>query len=154
MRARWLSVALVAGASMAMVPTVGAQAATSDKGDGNIQCGSGEICFQYTFRGNATTAAEAGVVRHFYNAAPNHAGDKFSNNANLVDNIQGYRNRDTECDVKMHDVKGNGAWFIYKSLPRTNYGSYYLYYDMGRADYSDTSNYNARDRNNGHTRCG
>jgi len=132
---RWAVLALTLIGVLIATPS----AASADDGDGYYACNSGELCFiEYA---NNTT-----YYKHFYNGANHwtqenctlcHSAYTFHPDSHrLMDNANSFRNRDTQCNVYVWDVDGQGNWYPYMGAT------------PGNATYQSTSN-----RNNGHTRC-
>jgi len=140
---RWSALAALFGAVLVVSPAMSA-GAHADVGDGTLECVRGEICFEYTHP--ASHQNRAGL-KHYWYSDLNHAARRFGGNpgngtgASLVDNIDGFWNRDTECHVYMWDITAQGTWYWFVRL-NLNGASGYL-------PFSDAHD----NRNNGHTRC-
>lgn len=116
-----------------------ATAAMADDGDGNRVCNAYEICFRLS---DASDFAINGNWMHtFWYSNKQHdqnwlyGPDWTAPSIILMDNANGFWNRDSSCDVKLWDVTSSGTWHLYADLPR---------------GYLGNAGYNI---NNGHTRC-
>jgi hypothetical protein len=138
---------LVVASSMAaamlatLVAATPAAARPSDRGIQGADCVVGEICFS-DFGGTQNNH-----YRHFFWDA-DHRGDWFdaSNSTRLEDNIEGYRNLDSACDVYVWDITSTGQWFVYSWIQSE-------YPPVLRTRTYRTYSVGDRNRNNGHTRC-
>ena len=79
----------------------GAAVAGADRGDGQLACNSGEICF-------AQNSGGGGGQRHFFYGSTNHANEgNFSNGVVFYHNASSIKNRDTASPVC---VTESGDW--------------------------------------------
>jgi hypothetical protein len=93
----------IAGGIVATVAmgVAGGMMASADRGDGNIACNSGEICF-------AENSGGGGGQRHFFYGSTNHANEgNFSSGTPFYHNASSIRNRDTQLPVC---VTESGDW--------------------------------------------
>lgn len=132
---RLAAVLAIAGGAAA-ITTVPANA---DRGDGNVDCNNGEICFYYDY-------SFGSYSRQFWNADMDHSDDYYWDRANnqqsgtrLMDTAGSFWNRDTECAVKIWDITGTGGWFVTFTAPIGWKG--------------DLRSVGKQNRNNGHSRC-
>ncbi|WP_109505269.1 hypothetical protein [Nocardioides speluncae] len=109
--------------------------ATADRGDGQLACNSGEICFSEHSYGN-------GGQRHFWNGAEHSGAGNFTNpngstGVRFYHNASAVKNRDTACGVW---VEESGDW--------TNDKQYFGRWNGWANINSDINDENAR-----HWRC-
>jgi hypothetical protein len=130
-------VAAAIGIAALVIPTAPAQA--YDDGNGNAKCDTYEICFN--FLDSSIWNTEWGIGHSFYWGSMAHNTyvmcdpTGWQECIGLMDEANGFWNRDSTCDVKLWDVDGYGTWFVYG--------------DYGRGF---RGNVGGR-RNNGHSRC-
>ncbi|MFF5289155.1 hypothetical protein [Paractinoplanes globisporus] len=133
--------AVPAAAALALAAMPGA-AQADDNGDGSTACNYTEICFQWVYNSN-------NLVKQFWNGANHYSNGAHGayyffdvpngvrSSARVMDNAEGFRNRDSACTVWLWDVDGAGNW--------------YTYYSQGKNSGSFTNS--GANRNNGHSRC-
>ncbi|MFC7533987.1 hypothetical protein [Actinoplanes sp. GCM10030250] len=142
MRMRTILKSAIAAGFAAGALAVPSAALADDNGDGNEPCNYTEICFQYIFGNNQYGKQFYNGANHYANGA--HGAYRWWDSVNdvrlginVMDEAQGFRNRDSACTAWLWDVDGSGNWYTYHSQPK-NYGSFLN---------------TGGDRNNGHSRC-
>jgi hypothetical protein len=133
-----LSIAAVA--AVFAVPAGPAYA--DDNGNGDHVCNQYEICFRassaddWDYNGNYMHSFYWSNWRHGQEYLwPDPYDPRIPPPIVLMDNANGFWNRDSTCDVKLWDYDASYGW--------------YTYYDLYRGFRGDVGEY----RNNGHSRC-
>ncbi|MGW1343483.1 hypothetical protein ACWCOV_20710 [Kribbella sp. NPDC002412] len=90
--------------------------ANADRGDGQLACNSGEICF-------AEHANGVGGQRHFFYNAEHSSAGNFHNGVRFYHNASSLNNRDTECGVWVQESGDvvNDSWLFLRNSGWVNF---------------------------------